>query len=63
MQDFKKGDIVKLKSGGPKMVVEGFRMNIFNSTIDYEQVQCTWFNNDEKKTEFFDSNVIEVINE
>jgi uncharacterized protein YodC (DUF2158 family) len=35
--DFKIGDVVKLKSGGPKMTV---------STIKDGEVWCTWFEDD-----------------
>ncbi len=40
---FKKGDIVKLKSGGPKMTISGF---------DHNLAICVWFddNNEHKFT-------------
>ncbi len=36
MTDFKVGDVVKLKSGGPEMTVEGV-------TDDGQKAICTWF--------------------
>ena len=38
MNKFKLGDLVQLKSGGPKMTVDEF--TIFNRK---ESVWCTWF--------------------
>jgi len=39
MGEFKPGDLVCLKSGGPRMTVEGW-------DEDYQQFLCTWFNDD-----------------
>ncbi|HEX8012455.1 MAG TPA: DUF2158 domain-containing protein [Casimicrobiaceae bacterium] len=50
MASFKPGDIVKLKSGGPKMTVEGpYRGHSSNE----EQVRCIWFEGSERKTDVF----------
>ena len=35
MAQFKVGDVVQLKSGGPKMTV--------NTVLSLERVKCTWF--------------------
>jgi uncharacterized protein YodC (DUF2158 family) len=34
MDEFKEGDVVRLKSGGPNMTVE---------TVDDDEVRCAWF--------------------
>lgn len=50
--NFKIGDVVNLKSGGPEMTVE----NIDNQG----NVTCTWFDrNMERKTETFKSDMLE----
>ena len=36
--EFKTGDVVQLKSGGPKMTVTGY-----SSTGGRAEVYCTWF--------------------
>jgi len=40
MTEFKKGDLVKLKSGGPKMTVE----ELWND----DELKCSWFDKDHK---------------
>jgi uncharacterized protein YodC (DUF2158 family) len=50
-QIFKKGDIVSLKSGGPKMTVETYRWEMVTMTSSKESdhiVTCTWFDNSNK---------------
>ncbi len=37
---FKSGDVVTLKSGGPRMVVDGFKE-------DFNQYACKWFVKDQ----------------
>jgi uncharacterized protein YodC (DUF2158 family) len=39
---FKAGDVVQLKSGGPKMTVNG------PSTGNQQVINCSWFDKDEK---------------
>jgi uncharacterized protein YodC (DUF2158 family) len=53
MNELKIGDIVRLKSGGPKMTVEGFKWNHFENKHDTNQVQCTWFVDQVRHTEYF----------
>jgi len=38
--DFKVGDVVVLKSGGPKMTIEKIEQSNSNNT----DVKCVWFN-------------------
>lgn len=46
MEEFKAGDVVVLKSGGPRMTVQG--------EGDFEgQVLCQWFDKGEVKTGSF----------
>ncbi len=45
MPEFKEGDVVKLKSGGPEMTV---------SKIKEDDLRCKWFNEKgELKTKYF----------
>lgn len=46
---FKPGDVVQLKSGGPKMTVVDIAADQY-SPSDKPQVWCTWFD-DKKKRE------------
>lgn len=51
MSNFKVGDVVKLKSGGPQMTV--------SETNDAEMLECTWFDSsNELKTAFFKAEVV-----
>ena len=52
MAQIKVGDVVKLKSGGPKMTVESTKSNPAG-------VLCTWFDNAEKKSSFFQPEALE----
>lgn len=58
MADFKKGDTVRLKSGGPPMTV----LNV----VDYgpagptECVACVWFDGKRKEHDIFDSAVLKL---
>ncbi len=49
-QKFKKGDVVKLKSGGPSMTIEKYKLIVgYKKTTVSENVAiCTWFDNDGK---------------
>ena len=38
---FKEGDIVELKSGGPKMTIDEFKWD--NGKKSTEKVECFWF--------------------
>ena len=60
MTEFKKGDIVKLKSGGPKMTIIRNTVDILaKKTLD-NKFDCVWFERDEDPKqdphygEFFD---------
>jgi uncharacterized protein YodC (DUF2158 family) len=48
---FKEGDVVTLKSGGPKMTV--FK-------IDSVDVWCEWFDGNEHKRDYFTNSVLKI---
>ena len=45
-QEFKKGDIVQLKSGGDKMTIDSFVWNPTTDKYETNRVNCVWFNSD-----------------
>ncbi len=45
MAEFRVGEVVQLKSGGPKMTVS-------SSGNDSDSVECTWFDDDNKPQYF-----------
>lgn len=48
--DFKIGDVVVLKSGGPKMTVSEYPIKMIDGSENYAQVQCKWFNDNNHLT-------------
>jgi len=60
---FKKGDVVSLKSGGPKMTVSeigGFYDGLLNKKEeDKDEVECTWFEGNKKKSDHFSIDILE----
>ncbi len=44
--EFKKGDVVKLKSGGPRMTINDIGDYGYGGGDGFDQAKCTWF--DEK---------------
>ncbi len=48
---FKAGDVVQLKSGGPKMTVD---------KVDGEKIWCTWFANDQPQRSPFPAEAIDL---
>ena len=56
MADFKKGDLVQLKSGGPKMTV--------NNPMDHvSRCECQWFSGSKLQRGFFDPETLEIAKE
>jgi uncharacterized protein YodC (DUF2158 family) len=54
-QNFKMGDAVQHKSGGPKMIVKGYEPK------DGEEVVCEWMNKDDMPVEkAFHQNVLHI---
>ena len=46
-QEFKAGTVVQLKSGGPKMTIDGFKWD--GGMRSTEEVECLWFDDTELK--------------
>ncbi len=46
--DFKQGDVVILKSGGPSMTIDSFVYNQVKGTYYTDRVVCIWFDEDSK---------------
>lgn len=61
MEKINKGDIVRLKSGGPKMTVEDYQWNAFKNSYDKGKLQCTWFKNEERHSEVFAVDALEKL--
>jgi uncharacterized protein YodC (DUF2158 family) len=53
--DFEKGDVVALRSGGPKMTVRKIAMQLLGRTL----VWCTWFEKGKKADAAFDPEMLE----
>ena len=58
-QKFKQGDVVRLKSGGPKMTVYFYQDNYGQKG----RVVCEFFADNEKKQELFEENMLELVGE
>ena len=52
--EFNVGDVVMLKTGGPRMTVEGI-----GSALDEKAVNCVWFDRSKRVRESFDAAVLE----
>lgn len=48
MADFKVGDTVRLKSGGPLMTISGVGENPSSGSRDENYWRCEWFDKDQK---------------
>ncbi|WP_398482298.1 YodC family protein [Tardiphaga sp.] len=59
MADFKEGDMVRVKSGGPTMTVNYIRPD------EGREIQCVWFNHENTvwtvKYEVFNPNVLKKL--
>jgi uncharacterized protein YodC (DUF2158 family) len=53
-QKFKRGDVVRLKSGSPKMTVAGY------DPEDGANVTCTWFSNKELQEQSFHQDLLDA---
>jgi len=58
MAQFKKGDLVELKSGGPVMTVA--EVGDFTSTGLADGVKCIWFDRGRREQAVFDSAVLKA---
>jgi uncharacterized protein YodC (DUF2158 family) len=50
--DFKAGDVVQLKSGGPKMTIKG--IGKYGMGTSEDNALCVWFEKTTKKEEIFE---------
>ena len=50
VEDLKVGDVVQLKSGGPKMTIE--QIGDFNRT--HIEAKCVWFNETKRESGLFE---------
>lgn len=61
---FSKGDVVRLKSGGPKMTIEGYEIVMgwdFTSESD-DTVVCKWFDlNEVLQVQKFNHETLEIV--
>ncbi|WP_298407723.1 DUF2158 domain-containing protein [Janthinobacterium sp.] len=61
MASFKKGDVVKLKSGGPHMTVESLDDYSDGAGIGIKDgVYCIWFDGAKKVGEVFDAATLDA---
>ena len=52
--DFKAGDVVQLKSGGPKMTIKDIDVYGMGSSEDHVQANCVWFEGTKQKEGVFE---------
>lgn len=57
----KVGAIVQLKSGGPKMVVNGYKHNPMTGEKEIDKIDCKWFINNELKMGTFHIDTIKLV--
>ena len=57
MAQFQKGDVVRLKSGGPRMTV--LELGDFSPRGPSEGVKCVWFDRKRREEDVFDAAVLE----
>lgn len=64
MAKIKKGDTVRLKSGGPLMTVKGYDLIYNPQTSKNEesdsQLTCQWFDENDVKSSSFDENMLDI---
>ncbi|MBH9725128.1 DUF2158 domain-containing protein [Burkholderia contaminans] len=58
MSEFQKGDVVQLKSGGPKMVISDLGDYSGFGTGPKDGVATIWFDGSSKKQDVFDAAVL-----
>lgn len=57
--ELKVGDVVRLKSGGPKMTITEFGKYHYS---DHEQAKCIWFDNNKRTEGLFEKDTLELAN-
>ena len=53
MDELKIGDVVELKSGGPKMTIQGID--------DMLGVHCNWFKDEKRESSNFNLNTLQIV--
>ena len=62
MTKFVKGDVVRLKSGSPKMTVEETsRWDADKGIYNDELILCAWFQEDESFSKYFNVSTLEKV--
>jgi uncharacterized protein YodC (DUF2158 family) len=59
MSEFKKGDVVELKSGGPKMTIGA--VGNFSPDGPIHGAVCVWFEGKNKHEEVFDIDALRIV--
>ena len=62
VDDLKEGDLVRLKSGGPKMTVD-YVMKESERDFGGDVVGCSWFVKDQRKKDDFKPGTLEMVEE
>lgn len=57
----KKGDKVRLKSGGPVMTVKQYPYKLIDGTLVESKALCEWFDNDDLHNSTFEIEVLDMI--
>lgn len=57
---FKKGDVVVLKSGGPKMTVTGFWQGFYDKMPSDDRYNTVWFKENDPQHSDFHEDVLEL---
>ena len=60
MANFKKGDVVVMRSGGPKMTVADIGDYSGSGTGPKDGVKCQWFDKAKRFDEVFDAEVLKA---
>jgi len=60
MPEIRSGDVVQLKSGGPKMTVEKVGL-LPHFTDDVQRAYCRWFMTDEPKEGAFPAHMLKIV--
>lgn len=59
----KKGDVVRLKSGGPAMTVSDYPVKDVDKKVNVGKVECTWFKEGRQLTHaLFEEETLEPVN-
>jgi uncharacterized protein YodC (DUF2158 family) len=59
--DFKEGDVVQLKSGGPKMTIAG--IGKYGMGADHDSANCVWFDGPNQKSHVFELHSLNKISQ